>query len=92
MSDRFLTVIIYDISNNKIRLKMSKLLFRYGYRVQRSAFECYLTNNKYKKLCKEIDRLISNNDLVRVYKLSDNSMTNVWGDVSIAEDEDYFFI
>lgn len=92
ISDRFLTIVIYDISDNKVRVKMSKLLMKYGYRVQKSAFETYLTNQKYRKLCKEIERLISKNDLVRIYKLSENSLVNIWGDVPLVEDEDYFII
>lgn len=39
-------LIIYDISNNKIRLKVSRLLQRYGYRIQYSAFYLPDINDK----------------------------------------------
>lgn len=69
---------------------MSKLLGRYGYRVQKSAFEMYLTNNSYKCLCNEIEEIANDEDLVRIYKLHSSSLIRIWGDVPLAEDEDYF--
>ena len=39
---KFIVLIIYDIVDNKIRLKMVKCLERYSVRVQKSAFEALL--------------------------------------------------
>lgn len=42
-NDKYLILIIYDISDNKHRLEISKLLEGYGTRIQKSAFEAWLT-------------------------------------------------
>ena len=46
-------VVCYDISDNKRRNKMVKLLERYLFRVQRSVFEAMLTNQKTDQLKRE---------------------------------------
>ena len=43
MERKYVVVIIYDISEDKQRLKMAKFLNSYGHRVQKSAFEACLT-------------------------------------------------
>ena len=40
---RYIVLVIYDITENKRRNRMVKCLERYGVRVQRSAFEAFLT-------------------------------------------------
>ena len=44
---RYIVLVIYDITENKRRNRMVKCLERYGVRVQRSAFEAFLTKKKY---------------------------------------------
>lgn len=44
-----LYLIIYDITDNKRRRKVSKILEKYGIRIQFSAFECELNEQKKKK-------------------------------------------
>lgn len=87
---KFLAVVIYDIGDNKKRSKMSKLLCRYGYRVQRSAFECSITNRQLGDLCKEVDKLVEQQDLVRIYKLTDNATLKVWGNPMYEKEEDFY--
>ena len=48
--DNFTVIIIYDIISNKRRTQLSKLLSAFGFRIQKSAFECLLTREKYKFL------------------------------------------
>jgi len=63
-------VITYDIPGNRRRLKMARLLERYGERVQYSVFEMWLTADEWKRLSKQIERLIApQEDQVRVYRL-----------------------
>lgn len=38
-SERYFVLVIYDVVDNKKRLKLSKYLLGYGIRVQKSAFE-----------------------------------------------------
>ena len=51
--DIFTIVVIYDIIDNKRRAFLKKLLNSFGNRIQRSAFECLLTREKYEILLKK---------------------------------------
>lgn len=67
-SKEYLILIIYDISDNKNRAKMVKLLERYGIRVQRSAFEAKLRKRPYQKLRKKAQYYIDEEtDSLRFY-------------------------
>ena len=43
---RYIVLVIYDISENRRRAQMVKCLERYGVRVQKSAFEGFLSEKK----------------------------------------------
>lgn len=43
-------VVSYDISSDKLRNKVAKILEGYGTRIQYSVFECRLDEQKYKEL------------------------------------------
>lgn len=66
---KFIVLVIYDISDDKRRNRMAKLLKGYGYRVQKSVFECRIDNGRYNKLIRGISKIHDENDLVRVYML-----------------------
>ena len=53
-NDKMFILVIYDIVDNKRRLKFAKTLSGYGKRVQKSAFEALLTRQKYEKLILKI--------------------------------------
>ena len=53
-NDKVFVLIIYDIIENKKRLKLAKLLQGYGFRIQKSAFEAVITKKKYKELLKAL--------------------------------------
>lgn len=55
---RYIVLVIYDITDNKRRTKMVKCLERYGVRVQKSAFEAFLTERKYDELVARTTHLI----------------------------------
>lgn len=86
---RYTVLVIYDISDNPRRYRVNKLLRGYGTRVQRSAFECVLSNRKYNKLIGSIERIISEGDLVRIYKLTENTEVRIWGDTGRIEYDDF---
>lgn len=89
----YLIVVIYDIVDNKKRTKMAKALLGYGERVQRSAFECHLTKRKYERMMREILEYIDEEkDLLRIYKLTANAQTKMWGNVPETIDEDFIII
>ena len=64
-------LICYDIVENRTRLKVSKLLDALGFRVQKSVFECKLTEFQCRHLQEKIRRLIDLKvDQVRFYPLN----------------------
>ncbi len=89
---KYLIVIIYDVSDNKRRGKIAKLLSGYGRRVQKSAFECLLNKKKYAKLIDMLEKIIHEEDLLRVYKVSGQADVKIWGDVSLTEFDDIIII
>lgn len=77
---RYIVLVIYDIVDNKKRTRMVKCLESYGVRVQKSAFEAYLSKKKYEQLMKEASRIIDKEtDSLRVYLLANNTSVRSWG-------------
>ena len=88
----YLIVVIYDIIDNKRRLKLSKLLQGYGKRVQRSSFECQLTRRQYDKMIGEISKFRDPTDLIRVYRIAGKTDVQIWGDVALTEYDDFMIL
>lgn len=89
----YMVVVIYDITDNKKRYRMYKALLSYGERVQRSAFECHLTQRKYEKMIGDILPFIDEeSDLLRIYKLSGSTEVRMWGRIPATYDEDVIII
>jgi len=89
---KYLVVVIYDIVDDKRRNAFAKYLQGFGVRVQKSAFECILPNSKYEKLIQGIPKLITNDDLVRVYKLTSNADIKVWGAIDLVEETEVLIL
>jgi CRISPR-associated protein Cas2 len=66
-----LVVIAYDISDDKRRSKLAKLLASYGERVQRSVFEAHLEAPQLITLRAKVHGLLEPQDAVRFYKLGE---------------------
>ncbi len=63
-------LVAYDISDDRRRTRVMKLLQGYGQRVQYSVFECDLTPQQYAALRRELrSRLHDRADSVRYYTL-----------------------
>lgn len=67
-------IVSYDITNDKRRLKVAKLLLDYGgHRVQRSVFECHITERNLDRLRQRLARLYDEKeDSIRFYFLCEN--------------------
>lgn len=77
---RYIVLVIYDIVVNKERNRMVKCLEKYGVRVQKSAFEAYLTKQKYEKLMQETSAIIDpQTDSLRIYLLANHTSVKSWG-------------
>jgi CRISPR-associated protein Cas2 len=59
---------VYDIPDDKRRLKLANFLEGYGRRVQKSVFECFLSLDEMKKLHLKIQKRVKPaEDNVRLY-------------------------
>lgn len=73
-----LTLISYDIVDNKRRTRVMQLLKGYGTRVQRSVFECHLDPAAHAILGRELRDLIDQDtDSVRCYPLDANAVQRI---------------
>lgn len=91
-SDKVFVLIIYDIIDNKKRLKLSKLLLGYGFRIQKSAFEAVITKKKYKELLERLPSYASPEDSIRVYKIIGKGQAVSFGKKTDNETEDIIVI
>lgn len=65
-----LYIISYDISENRRRARVSKVLLGFGERVQESVFECFLDVAQRQMLRERLAKLIKpEEDNVRIYHL-----------------------
>lgn len=63
-------LVTYDISNNKRRRGVVKLLLGYFERVQKSVFEGFVSKQKYRECCEKSKKLIDPTaDSIRFYPL-----------------------
>lgn len=56
--DKQFVLIIYDIVDNKKRIKFSKMLEGYGKRVQKSAFEAMISSKSYNKILEPVKKTL----------------------------------
>ena len=91
-SDKVFVLIIYDITDNKKRLKLSKLLLGYGFRIQKSAFEAMITKRKYKELLERLPAYTSSEDSIREYKIIGKGQVMSFGKRTEEENEDIIVI
>ncbi|MBN1980185.1 MAG: CRISPR-associated endonuclease Cas2 [Chitinivibrionales bacterium] len=63
-------VIAFDIVNDRTRASVVKILLEYGYRVQKSVFEGFLSKESVDECAEKIRKIIDKrNDSVRFYPL-----------------------
>jgi len=101
-------IVCYDISSNKLRNKISGILKKYWFRVQKSVFECDIeSETKYKKLLKEIERCLEvcskddtkqdldSTETVRFYVLRDRQKVNIevlWEGLPVSENPPFVIL
>jgi CRISPR-associated protein Cas2 len=73
-----LIVVVYDIADDKRRLKLSNFLEGHGRRVQESVFECFMSLDEMRRLHKKVLRRVKPvEDNVRFYWLAADAVTKV---------------
>lgn len=70
MKRKHFYVVTYDISDDKRRRKVVKLLEGIGIRMNFSVFECILTETQYRNMCNKLAKIIiKQDDWVNIYPL-----------------------
>jgi CRISPR-associated protein Cas2 len=70
-----LVLVVYDIPDNRRRVKLSNFLEGHGRRVQDSVFECFLDLDGMQKLYRQIERRVNpQEDNVRFYWIPADSL------------------
>ncbi|NJR50151.1 MAG: CRISPR-associated endonuclease Cas2 [Leptolyngbyaceae cyanobacterium CSU_1_3] len=73
-----LVVVVYDISDDKRRLKLSNFLEGHGRRVQYSVFECFLSLEEMRQLYQKVQgKVKASEDSVRFYWISQDAVSRV---------------
>ncbi|HOK79950.1 MAG TPA: CRISPR-associated endonuclease Cas2 [bacterium] len=88
-------VISYDITDDKRRNKVAKVLENYGARVQYSVFECILEKEKFFELQEQLKKIIEScQDSIRFYQLCEGCLkkAEIIGTGEITRDLDYYII
>lgn len=90
--DRVFVLIIYDIVDNKRRLKLAKMLQGYGFRIQKSAFEATISKRKYNELIERLPAYAAKTDSIKVYKIIGKGQITSFGMSMDIQDEDVIVI
>ena len=92
-SKKLFVLVIYDIIDNKRRVKFAKEMSGYGFRVQKSAFVALIEEKLFIKLKREIPKLIDpEEDSVRIYRMTGYGEVNLFGVNSKIQAEDVIVI
>lgn len=79
--DKVFVLIIYDISDNRQRVKLSNYLSGFGFRIQKSAFEAVIKEKTYYKMLSGLEKYVDKEDSVRVYKIIGKGQVKTFGKV-----------
>jgi CRISPR-associated protein Cas2 len=74
-----LYAVCYDISDDRERRRADRLLKGYGFRRQKSVFECHMSEAQKRQLHLGLERLGLKTGHVRIYRLQANSEPKVFG-------------
>lgn len=79
MRESPLYAITYDLSDDRERSRVAKLLLGFGFRVQKSVFECRLSRSSRLVLFQSLERLGLVSGSVRCYQVYSSSQRTQFG-------------
>ncbi len=85
-------VIAYDISDQRERNRVSKVLTGYGFRVQKSVFECSLSPGGKTKMEAELEKLDLKSGYLYIYRLNKQAKRTDLGQTPPSPDSGFAFI
>lgn len=89
---RVYILIIYDIIDNKRRARLVKLLKGYGFRVQKSCFEAFISSRLYEELRRKLSSYASAGDSIRMYKIIGKGQVTSYGQVTDKEQREVIIV
>ena len=84
--------VIYDLTSNKERRKVDKLLKGYGFREQKSVFECKLNKKGKEELIQKLNQLQIKSGFIKIYRLEFSFKSPIIGKREEGIDSGYAFI
>ena len=85
--------VVYDISNDRERNRVSKILIGFGFRIQKSVFECRLTRRSKEQLTAQLGKLEIKTGFIKLYRLEYHAKGSIIGEgVNENPDEGHAFI
>ena len=88
-------VVAYDCSDDKRRLRVSKILLDYGYRVQYSVFEVQVDESLFGEMTERLRCVINHEeDSVRIYRICERCLGQVkfYGHAELTNQETVFIV
>ena len=85
-------VVSYDISNQKERSRVSKTLTGYGFRVQKSVFECLLSPRGKARLIAKLDEFNLKTGYIYIYQINKRTKRVGLGSVPPSADDGFAFV
>lgn len=87
-----LFAVCYDLSNDRERRRVDRLLTGFGFRVQKSVFECRLPVGALRQLQQGLDRLGLTSGHVRLYRVYAGGSSPRIGKPNAAADDNHAFV
>jgi len=85
-------LVVYDISSDDERNRVDSLLKGYGFRIQKSVFECRLTRAMRSELTQRLETMSVQTGFIRIYRVDHSArIINIGTDVP-GKDDGYAFI
>ncbi len=87
-----LFIVAYDIPDDGTRTLIADELKNWGRRVQYSVFECDLNDKRARQMEKQLSKLVSGSDSIRIYRVCEvcRNRSVTMGGKPIAIDPDYY--
>ena len=85
-------VVAYDISDDIERTRVDRVLKGFGFRVQKSVFECRLTRSGKLVLAEQLRRLDLKTGTIKLYRIYGGAHTAVFGEAQTQPDECYAYV
>ena len=92
MKEAGLFAVVYDIASNRERYRVDRILKGYGFRVQKSVFECRLGKADKSRLIAEIMKLNVLTGSIKIYRVYGGSENIVLGKPMSSPDADFAYV